>query len=117
MRQWTEQQQRVIDSPSAKIICAAAAGSGKTAVMIERAVRLLRDNGLKLYGAALSKAAQDVRSIDLRGAAVAVGANARATSRTTNYQLPTTNTPGEMPACSKCPHLKKLKKLEALLSK
>ena len=51
------------------------------------------------------------------GAAIAVGANARATSRTTNYQPPTTNTPGAMPACSKCPHLKKLKKLEALLSK
>ena len=49
--------------------------------------------------------------------AVAIGANARATSRTTNYQLPTTNTPGEMPACSKCPHLKKLKKLEAMIVK
>ena len=45
------------------------------------------------------------------GAAVAIGANARATSRTT------VATPGEMPACSKCPHLKKLKKLEALMSK
>ena len=44
-------------------------------------------------------------------AAVAIGANARATSRTT------VATPGEMPACSKCPHLKKLKKLEALLAK
>ena len=43
------------------------------------------------------------------GAAVAIGANARATSRTT------VAAPGEMPACSKCPHLKKLKKLEALL--
>ena len=45
------------------------------------------------------------------GAAVAIGANARATSRTT------VAAPGEMPACSKCPHLKKLKKLEALLNK
>ena len=43
--------------------------------------------------------------------AVAIGANARATSRTT------VAAPGEMPACSKCPHLKKLKKLEALLAK
>ena len=42
--------------------------------------------------------------------AVAVGANARATVRS---PAP----PGEMPVCSKCPHLKKLKKLEALLSK
>ena len=45
------------------------------------------------------------------GAAVAIGANARATSRTTLAA------PGEMQACSKCPHLKKLKKLEALLKK
>ena len=45
------------------------------------------------------------------GAAVAIGANARATSRTT------VATPGEMPACSKCPHLKKLKKLEAMIAK
>lgn len=45
------------------------------------------------------------------GAAVAIGANARATSRTT------VAAPGEMPACSKCPHLKKLKKLEEILKK
>ena len=43
MRQWTEQQQRVIDSPCRKIICSAAAGSGKTAVMIERVIRMLRE--------------------------------------------------------------------------
>ena len=45
------------------------------------------------------------------GAAVAIGANARATSRTM------VAAPGEMPACSKCPHLKKLKKLEVLMAK
>ena len=45
------------------------------------------------------------------GAAVAIGANARATSRTT------VAAPGEMPACSKCPHLKKLHKLEAMIAK
>ena len=43
MRQWTEQQQAAISSRSGKIICSAAAGSGKTAVMIERVVRLLRE--------------------------------------------------------------------------
>lgn len=42
------------------------------------------------------------------GAAVAVGTNARATSTTV---MPS----GESSACKKCPHLKKLKKLEALL--
>ena len=43
MPQWTEDQQRVILSCSDKLICSAAAGSGKTAVMIERIVRLIRE--------------------------------------------------------------------------
>ena len=43
MPQWTEDQQRVILSSSDKLICSAAAGSGKTAVMIERIVRLIRE--------------------------------------------------------------------------
>lgn len=44
------------------------------------------------------------------GAAVAVGTNARAT---TNTIAPL----GKSPVCKKCPHLKKLKQLEALLKK
>ncbi len=44
------------------------------------AAALLRKNGLKLYGAALSKAARDVRQVDLRGAAVAVGSEGRGLS-------------------------------------
>ena len=43
MPQWTIDQQRVISSASQKLICSAAAGSGKTAVMIERIVRLIRE--------------------------------------------------------------------------
>ena len=43
MQNWTQQQTDAIQSPSSKIICTAAAGSGKTAVMIERVVRLLRE--------------------------------------------------------------------------
>ena len=43
MPQWTQDQQRVIASSSEKLICSAAAGSGKTAVMIERIVRLIRE--------------------------------------------------------------------------
>ena len=43
MQNWTQQQTNAIQSPSSKIICTAAAGSGKTAVMIERVVRLLRE--------------------------------------------------------------------------
>ena len=42
MPEWTAQQQAVISSKSKKIICSAAAGSGKTAVMIERVVSLLK---------------------------------------------------------------------------
>ena len=41
MQNWTQQQTDAIHSPSRKIICSAAAGSGKTAVMIERVVRRL----------------------------------------------------------------------------
>ena len=43
MPQWTKGQQTVIDSTSEKLVCSAAAGSGKTAVMIERIVRLIRE--------------------------------------------------------------------------
>ena len=43
MPNWTQDQQRVIASSSKKLICSAAAGSGKTAVMIERIVRLIHE--------------------------------------------------------------------------
>ena len=43
MPQWTEDQKKVISSSSRRLICSAAAGSGKTTVMIERIVRLIRE--------------------------------------------------------------------------
>ena len=43
MPEWTAQQREVIESPARKIVCSAAAGSGKTAVMIARIVRMLRE--------------------------------------------------------------------------
>ena len=43
MPAWTEDQQNVISSPAGRLICSAAAGSGKTAVMIERIVRQIRE--------------------------------------------------------------------------
>ena len=42
MPQWTESQKQVIASSSKRLICSAAAGSGKTAVMIERIVEQIR---------------------------------------------------------------------------
>ncbi len=46
----------------------------------EEAAALLRENDLKLFGAALSDKARDVRQADLRGAAVAVGSEGRGLS-------------------------------------
>ncbi len=43
MPQWTKDQESVIASSSERLVCSAAAGSGKTAVMIERIVRLIRE--------------------------------------------------------------------------
>ncbi|MDO5435397.1 MAG: helicase-exonuclease AddAB subunit AddA [Clostridia bacterium] len=41
--EWTAEQRQVIDANNREIIVSAAAGSGKTAVMIERIVRLIGD--------------------------------------------------------------------------
>ena len=41
--EWTKDQQRVISSSAKGLICSAAAGSGKTAVMIEGIARLIRE--------------------------------------------------------------------------
>ena len=43
MPNWTEQQKMVIESGERRLICSAAAGSGKTAVMVERVVRMIRE--------------------------------------------------------------------------
>ena len=43
MQQWTDDQKRVISATEKRVVCAAAAGSGKTAVMIERIVRMIRE--------------------------------------------------------------------------
>ncbi len=43
MRQWTEQQKNAIDARGGNIIVSAAAGSGKTAVLVERVVRIIAD--------------------------------------------------------------------------
>ncbi|MDO4484055.1 MAG: UvrD-helicase domain-containing protein [Clostridia bacterium] len=43
MPQWTKEQQQAIDARNHTILVSAAAGSGKTAVLIERIVRLIED--------------------------------------------------------------------------
>ena len=40
---WTKEQREVIDSRGSNLLVAAAAGSGKTAVMIERIIQLVID--------------------------------------------------------------------------
>ena len=42
---WTKQQQKVIDQRDADILVSAAAGSGKTAVLVERIIQ--KDHGRK----------------------------------------------------------------------
>ncbi|MBQ9229425.1 MAG: helicase-exonuclease AddAB subunit AddA [Eubacterium sp.] len=43
MTKWTTEQQNAIDARGSNILVSAAAGSGKTAVLVERAVRLITD--------------------------------------------------------------------------
>lgn len=43
--------------------------------------KLLYESGLKLYGAALSERAQDIRELELKSAAVAIGSEGRGLSR------------------------------------
>ena len=40
---WTKAQQNVIDSRGKNLLVSAAAGSGKTAVMVERIIELVSD--------------------------------------------------------------------------
>ena len=46
MPNWTEQQKMVITSGERRLICSAAAGSGKTAVMVERVIRMIREGAV-----------------------------------------------------------------------
>ena len=42
-REWTDQQRMAIQAAGGRVLVSAAAGSGKTAVLIERIIRLLSD--------------------------------------------------------------------------
>ena len=46
MPRWTRDQEQVIASEARELICSAAAGSGKTAVLVERVIRLIREGVL-----------------------------------------------------------------------
>ena len=45
MTQWTAGQQSAIDARNSSVLVSAAAGSGKTAVLVERVLSLLREGG------------------------------------------------------------------------
>ena len=40
---WTDKQQKVIDTRDRNILVSAAAGSGKTAVLVERIIKMITD--------------------------------------------------------------------------
>lgn len=46
--QWTEDQKKVIELRNRNILVSAAAGSGKTAVLVERIIQRLLDERLSL---------------------------------------------------------------------
>ena len=43
MTEWTDAQRRAIESDARELVCSAAAGSGKTAVLVERIIRFLKN--------------------------------------------------------------------------
>ena len=45
---WTKEQQRAIDEREKNILVAAAAGSGKTAVLVERIKKLIIEDGVSI---------------------------------------------------------------------
>jgi len=48
MPKWTEEQQRAIDARGCNLLVAAAAGSGKTAVLVERILQLILKDGVDI---------------------------------------------------------------------
>jgi ATP-dependent helicase/nuclease subunit A len=48
MNNWTDEQQQAIESRNSNLLVAAAAGSGKTAVLVERIIRMVCQDGLNI---------------------------------------------------------------------
>ena len=70
---WTDEQQRAIETTDRGVVVPAAAGSGKTAVLIERTVRLLADSSAdcpaeRLLAVTFTKDAANQMKTKLRGA-------------------------------------------------
>ena len=70
---WTKQQQQVIDLRDRNILVSAAAGSGKTAVLVERIITMLTDeehpvNVDELLIVTFTEAAAGERKERIRGA-------------------------------------------------
>ena len=47
MRNWTPEQQQAINARGASFLVSAAAGSGKTSVLVERLIRQLTDRSIR----------------------------------------------------------------------
>ena len=62
---WTKQQQKVIDQRDADILVSAAAGSGKTAVLVERIIQKITDE--KQSDRCGSSACRDIYESSSRG--------------------------------------------------
>lgn len=44
---WTEKQQQVIDTRNRNLLVSAAAGSGKTAVLVERIIQMISGESIR----------------------------------------------------------------------
>ena len=45
-KKWTEAQQSVIDTENKNILVSAAAGAGKTAVLVARIIKMIQNNAI-----------------------------------------------------------------------
>ena len=82
MMRWTEEQARAIEARGTNLLLSAAAGSGKTTVLVERVLRLILDDGAdvdrKLVVTFTRAAASDMRAkLSRRLSALAAEGNDR----------------------------------------
>ena len=62
---WTTDQQHAIECCKGSVLVSAAAGSGKTTVLVERVIRRLTDEAAKKIDKKISDKAQDLSLIHI----------------------------------------------------